>query len=277
MLQAFVPNDGDGWEYLLKTVSAADAGDDSGALASRLGSLLADLGTTLAELHLALASQPGDETFAPEAITVADVAVWKDRTLGSLTRALRYIEGLVSTGDQNVRADAEAVRAGADVLRGSIEDFALLADGSCVKTRHHGDFHLGQTLVGPDGWTIIDFEGEPLRPLAERRAKQTPLRDVAGLLRSLDYAEATVNRQGPPSATLPSAFAEARQAFLSSYVETIRAAGAPLLPSRSDDLTRVLRALEVEKALYELSYEVGNRPDWVAIPLGALALLACAR
>lgn len=287
VLQAFVPNEGDGWAYVLRLV-AEGAADPT--FSERLIGLLSDLGTTLAELHLALASQPSVPDFAPEAITVSDVVIWRDRTLGSLTRASRYVADLVVNGSsstEDLRPEAGMVQAGANLLRATIDDFALLADGSTAKTRHHGDFHLGQTLVGPDGWTIIDFEGEPLRPLAERRAKQTPLRDVAGLLRSLDYAEATVRRQrqtvdaSPPTAgadlLLTRAFEAARQAFLSQYVGVVRAAGAPLLPRRQDDLTRVLRALEVEKALYELSYEVGNRPDWVAIPLGALARLASAR
>jgi maltose alpha-D-glucosyltransferase/alpha-amylase len=290
VLQAFVPNEGDGWAYVLGMAAAGMPGSSDASLMSRLTAALADLGTTLAELHLALASQPDVADFAPEALTVTDVAIWRDRTLGSLTRACRYVDDLVageSAAAASLKAEAEAVQSGVSVLRATIDDFALLADGSTAKTRHHGDFHLGQTLVGPGGWTIIDFEGEPLRPLTERRAKQTPLRDVAGLLRSLDYAEATARRQRPASDTtrstpeadrlLASAFAEARRAFLSRYVDVVRSAGAPLLPQRDDDLARVLHPLEVEKALYELSYEVGNRPDWVAIPLGALARLASAR
>ena len=230
---------------------------------------------------------------APEQITSDDVDSWRTRTCASLDEALRHIErGLTTAPDRggwsaDLRSDGEAVREGATALRSAIDRLGLLADGQIVKTRHHGDFHLGQTLVGPDGWTIIDFEGEPLRSLAERRAKQTPLRDVAGLLRSLDYAEVTLAREHA-SATSRSAahdrdpaiaalFADARQAFLETYSATVRAAGVLLLPRGDDDLASVLRALEVEKALYELSYEVGNRPDWVAIPLSALARLATSR
>lgn len=295
VLQAFVPNEGDGWDWTLRTVGhwTLDVGraDDPSRHTSNveLQTALGSLGKTLADLHLALASRPDLPEVAPEPITRADVEGWHGRTLASLGEALRHIEtGLAAPSGRSgwpaeLRPAAEAVQAGAGALRDAIDRLGLLADGRTVKTRHHGDFHLGQTLVGPDGWTIIDFEGEPLRSLAERRAKHTPLRDVAGLLRSLDYAEVTLARQraAETGATasadrdpaLAGTFAEARRAFLDAYTSTIRAAGAPLLPRQDDALAYVLRALEVEKALYELGYEVGNRPDWVAIPLSALARL----
>jgi trehalose synthase-fused probable maltokinase len=132
-----------------------------------------------------------------------------------------------------------------------------------AKLRHHGDFHLGQTLAVRDGedFAIIDFEGEPLRPLAERRRKHTPLRDVAGLLRSLGYAAA--------SAVVPAGWeAGAREAFVASYRETARASA--FLPPAGAALTQALAVLEVEKAAYEIVYEANNRPDWLAIPLGGL-------
>jgi maltose alpha-D-glucosyltransferase/alpha-amylase len=132
-----------------------------------------------------------------------------------------------------------------------------------AKLRHHGDFHLGQTLAIRDGhdFAIIDFEGEPLRPLAERRRKHTPLRDVAGLLRSLGYAAASV--QAP--AGWESA---ARAAFVAAYREA--AGAAPFVPATEPALTRALAVLEVEKAAYEIVYEANNRPDWVAIPVRGL-------
>jgi maltose alpha-D-glucosyltransferase/alpha-amylase len=132
-----------------------------------------------------------------------------------------------------------------------------------AKLRHHGDFHLGQTLAVGNGedFAIIDFEGEPLRPLAERRCKHTPLRDVAGLLRSLGYAAA--------SAAAPAGWeGAAREAFVSAYRETARS--APFLPATEAALTRALAVLEVEKAAYEIVYEANNRPDWLAIPVRGL-------
>jgi trehalose synthase-fused probable maltokinase len=129
-----------------------------------------------------------------------------------------------------------------------------------VKIRHHGDFHLGQTLTVGAGadFFIIDFEGEPLRPLEERRRKHTPLRDVAGMLRSLGYAAA--------SASAPEGWEEtARAAFLDGY--RAAAGRAAFLPADATALTRALAVLELEKAAYEVVYEANNRPDWLAIPL----------
>ena len=123
----------------------------------------------------------------------------------------------------------------------------------------HGDFHLGQTLHTPDGWKIIDFEGEPAKTMAERVAPDSGWRDVAGMLRSFDYAAASV--PGPDSAGWAE---ECRAAFLRGY------AGGDLDPQQA----AAVRAYEADKAIYEVIYEVRNRPDWVAIPLGAVATLA---
>jgi maltose alpha-D-glucosyltransferase/alpha-amylase len=275
VLQCFVVNQGDGWAYVLRESSVFSSQSSDGA---RLVGDLADLGRTLAGLHLALASRPDVPDFAPESIDDRDVEAWRTRTHASLDDVLARIERGLQNGPAGTgwstqdRRYGAAVCEGAGRLRSVIDGISALADGHVMKTRHHGDFHLGQTLVAPDGWIIIDFEGEPLRSLAERRAKQTPLRDVAGLLRSLDYARATVARQAPDA--FDALFGRCREAMLAAYVEAIRADGAPLLPARPDDLQRVLLALEIEKALYELTYELGNRPDWVSIPLSALARLA---
>lgn len=134
--------------------------------------------------------------------------------------------------------------------------------------RHHGDLHLGQTLHTPRGWMIIDWEGEPARSLAERRAKHSPLRDVAGMLRSFSYAAATHARSHghEPLGWL----AAARAAFLDGY---LAAADPTLLPPTAVATARVLALLELEKVVYELGYELANRPDWLAIPAGGLRSL----
>lgn len=280
VLQRFVPNEGDGWSYVLGRVSGFGSrvsGDE--APGASLVNDLAELGRTLGGLHLALASCADVPEFAPEPIGREDVDGWRRRTHGSLEDILARVarglqHGRAGTGwSADDRRLGAVVRDGAGRLRSAIDGIAVVADGLTVKTRHHGDFHLGQTLVAPDGWVIIDFEGEPLRSLEERRAKQTPLRDLAGLLRSLDYARATAERASPRE-DLADVFEQCREALVAAYVETVRAGGAPLLPASSEALSQVLLALEVEKALYELTYELGNRPDWVSIPLSALARLA---
>jgi predicted trehalose synthase len=144
-----------------------------------------------------------------------------------------------------------------------LHEYADRLDAGAV-LRHHGDLHLGQTLHTPGGWVILDFEGEPARPLAERRVKQPALRDVAGMLRSLSYAAATRARSGPWT---PGWEAAARAALLDGY---LAGADRALLPAPGTPTGRLLTLLELEKALYELRYELGNRPDWVHLPLAGL-------
>jgi trehalose synthase-fused probable maltokinase len=135
--------------------------------------------------------------------------------------------------------------------------------------RHHGDLHLGQTMLGRDGWVILDFEGEPARPLLERRRKRSPLRDVAGMLRSFAYAasaaEQQLGRAAPDGWEL-----RARESFLGGYLGAV---DSGLLPP-GEALTRTMLSIfELEKAVYELRYELNNRPDWVGIPVAGIARL----
>jgi len=145
-----------------------------------------------------------------------------------------------------------------------------------VKIRSHGDYHLGQVLKTPDGFAIIDFEGEPARPLAERRVRQSALRDVAGMLRSLDYAAHAVafglgpDERAPALGVLTAWEGTARRAFLAGYREAVAESPAPLVPSTEGALLGACGAFELEKACYELRYERDNRPDWVAIPLAGI-------
>jgi maltose alpha-D-glucosyltransferase/alpha-amylase len=145
-----------------------------------------------------------------------------------------------------------------------------------VKIRSHGDYHLGQVLKTGDGFAIIDFEGEPARPLAERRTKQSALRDVAGMLRSLDYAAHAV-AFGLPAAEREPALVGltawetlARDAFLQGYRSIAGASPVALIPPSEHALIEACGAFELEKACYELRYERDNRPDWVAIPLAGI-------
>src|SRR5262249_35430873 len=147
-----------------------------------------------------------------------------------------------------------------------------------LKTRHHGDYHLGQVLVSNNDFLIIDFEGEPSRPLAESRRKHTPLRDIAGMLRSFSYArgstqlrersEPGIERLGPPLVAWELA---TRKAFVEAYAARMQGSG---VYDSLDDLRGLLKLAEMEKVLYELRYEAANRPDWIHIPVqGLMSLL----
>jgi maltose alpha-D-glucosyltransferase/alpha-amylase len=152
---------------------------------------------------------------------------------------------------------------------------------SAMKTRIHGDYHLGQVLVAQNDWYIIDFEGEPAKTLAQRRAKHSPLRDIAGMLRSFDYAAwaavrhiaATTN--AVPEATVQQAIAwrdETFDAFMTGYRELNTE--IPSYPADEREATRLLQLFTLEKACYELAYEASNRPDWISIPIkGITAIL----
>jgi len=233
---ALVPGAIDGWRWLIGRLKHGDA-----ALAA-----LGLLGRRTAELHRALALDTVDPAFTAERITPADVAAWTAGVQAQLDSARSALGGRLPDGVP-ARVDGTGL--------GGLLD--------AMKIRHHGDFHLGQTLAVDDGrdFFVIDFEGEPLRPLAERRQKHTPLRDVAGMLRSLGYAAA--------SADAPAGWEErARAAFTAGYLGA--AERAPFLPAEATALTRALAVLELEKAAYEVVYEANNRPDWIAIPVRGL-------
>jgi len=235
--QEYVRGARDGWRFLLDRLAAGDSALDA----------VRRLGRCTAELHTALASPTSDPAFAAETITPGDVAGWADAVRRQVVLAREAAGGRVLPAVDDVGGAA-----GLGALVGR------------AKIRHHGDFHLGQTLAIEDGrdFVIIDFEGEPLRPLAERRRKHTPLRDVAGMLRSLGYAAATAALTAPERRRWER---EARDAYVTAY--RAATAGARFVPESDDAFARALAVFEVEKAAYEIVYEANNRPDWVEIPL----------
>ncbi|MDX6539059.1 MAG: maltokinase [Gaiellales bacterium] len=249
ILQAFVPGARDGWECAL--TSFADPGP---FLAS-----LTRLGEVTGHMHAVLASDGLDPCFAPEPLA-GETLTWAARAAEADARAL--LGGLAPGGA------AEPVRARASEVLEYLR--ALLAEGGGQVIRQHGDYHLGQVLWADGDWVVLDFEGEPARPVAERRRKSSPMRDVAGMLRSFAYAAETARSHG---VELPAAWEhDARTTFLSGYVSVVDPA---LLPASRGERERLLTACELEKALYELRYELDNRPDWVHVPVaGILRLLA---
>jgi maltokinase len=209
---------------------------------------------------LALDSLRADGDFAEDAAQLG-------RALAEIHDALRgtfptaEVDGHAIETVMNGRLDAAAQVAPVlgKLTPGLQAAFAAVGQGRLATQRVHGDFHLGQTLKTPLGWKIIDFEGEPAKTMAERLVPDSPWRDVAGMLRSFDYAAATV-----PGTGATRWLESAREAFLTAYAD------GPL----STEEQAILRAYEADKAVYELVYEVRNRPDWTAIPLGAIRTIA---
>ncbi len=271
----FVPNEGTAWDHALADLAVAlDAGDP--ALAYRPAATR--LGERTGELHVALARDTDNPAFAPEPLTRVDMTALGGQVRQEAEHALALLESRIGTLPPAVFAHAKALLDGR-------EKFAAVLAGApamqvrAARTRVHGDYHLGQVLRTADDFLIIDFEGEPARTLAERRAKTSPLKDVAGMLRSFGYAahaalgQAASARPGDRTRLAAAAAAwegAACRAFLAGYgAATAGAAFVPAPPA----FDALLNAYLIEKALYELRYELGSRPDWVDIPLQALARL----
>jgi len=272
ILQAFVPNRGDGWGWVLERLARAAGPDGSRSLVEATA-WLGRLGERTAGMHRAFGIATDDPAFRAEPVRAEDVRGWTEAAQAMARRAL---DGLAAARDRlppPARGPAEALLARREKLDERLQALRRRTP-VFARTRHHGDYHLGQVLVAGDDAVIVDFEGEPLRPLAERRAKHAALRDVAGMLRSIAYAAAASGRGLPEAAQrrLDEWQAEASRAYLDAYLGA--AQGAPGCPADRGEAERVVRFFMLEKVLYEIAYELANRPDWVAIPLrGALALV----
>jgi len=305
MLQGLVENEGDGWQWTLDELShyydsvatlpsPQDLGADPSFLAESQPPALARehaglsldaaalLGRRTAEMHLALAHPTRDPEFISEGFTTADLVAEADRIDTQLTLTLEALKrGLSQLTDTT--ADNAAL-----VLSRRIELFARAraiasttpADAG-QRIRIHGDYHLGQVLRSHGDYVILDFEGEPARSLAARRAKQSPLKDVAGMLRSFNYAAYAAHnafaQRRPDDAKNWKPWASLWQnavssEFLHTYQSTIRATNPNLIPKPAQ-AQLMLNAYLLEKSLYELLYELDNRPTWVRIPLSGILSL----
>jgi maltose alpha-D-glucosyltransferase/alpha-amylase len=288
-LQQFIRNQGDGWRYTLEYLERnleeqrLGIGGEEITVEGRHAvycQRAATLGLRTAELHRAFALETGDPVFDPEPMTDADMASLRgdvefqaERAFSGLRRSIGRLEG-------EPRASAEKL-----LLRERecLDIITRLADmpPPAAKTRHHGDFHLGQVLLERDDFILVDFEGEPARTLEERRIKKTPMRDVAGMIRSFDYASwvavKTLARENPGARDDLAEHARAWRelavgAFRSAYVDAM--AGCVSYPADPKLAERLLDLLLLEKALYEVAYETSNRPAWLTIPIsGVIALL----
>jgi maltose alpha-D-glucosyltransferase/alpha-amylase len=288
VLQQFVPNQGDAWAYALGEARAF-AGRSEGVrdpgnfwllldqqpgpdVRARIGAFLesaALLGTRTAEMHLALAQPTEDSDFAPEPLTPAYRRVLADRIAGQAHNAfalLRSRMGELPAAVSEHAADALPFENDVAARCRAVGERNIEASVS----RHHGDYHLGQVLWTGSDFVIIDFEGEPLRPLRERRMKRSPLRDVAGMLRSFDYAARAVMQSHVEAAATWTSWVSA--AFLKAYLSS--AGAAVFVPRTRGQIETLLTAYLLEKATYEIIYELNNRPAWTGIPIrGMLQLI----
>ncbi|MBV9970132.1 MAG: putative maltokinase, partial [Xanthobacteraceae bacterium] len=281
--QGFVRNQGDAWSWLSDHLLMAQ--DDLASAQPAIGTvhdhlsdyeqLSASIGRRLGEMHTVLARHSDDPAFAPAIADDRALTDWRDHARALLEAAFETLQSHQWERSEDAER-ANHLLACRAALTAAIDDVPRVAAGTLL-TRIHGDFHLGQVLVATGDTYIIDFEGEPGRSLAERRAKATPLRDVAGLLRSLDYVAANLAdrrnpRAGPISSDrthelLARFRTEAAKAFLNAYRSAAGIDAEAWNP-------RVLELLLLEKAAYEINYEAANRPLWLPVPLAGMARIA---
>jgi maltose alpha-D-glucosyltransferase/alpha-amylase len=299
MLQGFVANEGDGWKWTTEELDRyfetsaplpfpeelRDGTQDPVELSERPALLLARdhvgiyldsaivLGRRTAELHLALASATDDPAFAPEPLTAGDLQTLLTDLRQHAARVFDVLKGRLPYLPDEVVEIAAAVLSRRTQLLEHFDDLRPETFRTW-RMRIHGDYHLGQVLKVKTDFVIIDFEGEPARPLPDRRAKQSPLKDVAGMLRSFSYAAYSslikFSTRHPTDIASLEPWAQlwvrcVAAEFLRAYRET--AQGAEFLPVDSAEFRRILDVFLVDKALYEVLYELNARPAWVRIPL----------
>ena len=294
VVQTLVKHQGSGWEVTIdelrryyERVAARESGEHGVdpheradappafliALENWYLASAATLGRRTAELHLALASATDSPAFRPEPIDRAWLEALADGMRAHASASLDLLAGKLSSLNEPSRILAEAVLASRDAMLARFDVVRRLRHGGS-RIRVHGDYHLGQVLRTEEDYVILDFEGEPARSIAERRAKQSPLKDVAGMARSFGYAAYAAlfafTLHAPdayaPLAPWADTFEHwATDAFLKGYMAAI--GDSTLLPRDAAECRALLTAFTLDKALYELGYELNNRPDWVRIPL----------
>ncbi len=310
ILQSLVANQGDGWRHALDELSRyykhasgradpispaprpwlelAESTPSSGVMEA-IGDYwqaAGTLGRRTAELHRALAADTNHPDFAPEPFTAEDAEALRDSIREQSESALASLRANFDQLPEDVASSAQQLLEQGSARRaGGVNPLILRCESRdlhppLAKIRCHGDYHLGQVLRVENDYVILDFEGEPVRTVAERRAKQSPLKDVAGMLRSYHYAAYaglfafTQNRRDDFGRLVPWAelwFQGVSAAFLHAYRSA--AGSAAFLPAETASLMALLDSFMLDKAYYELNYELNNRPDWVRIPLcGILAL-----
>ncbi len=285
LLQAQVANQGDAWQYAVDQLkrlleATPDAEGDSHDGVEPMVERMQVLASRIAELHVVLSRRTGDPDFDPEPVQEADLKRWSATIREEALATLTLLEGAKAGWSQAATEQASKILAARERLLERIDALAAVAPVGLL-TRLHGDLHLGQVLIARDDFVLIDFEGEPTRSLEERRAKQSALRDVAGMLRSFDYARHTALQQTAKSAPELERLSpiarewerRVRAGFLQTYSELAIAGGLYANGEEFKSACTMLDLFELEKALYELRYEIDNRPDWIEVPLAGIATL----
>jgi len=301
LVQGYVHCQGDSWSYTLDTIGRyfeqvlsriKETGEKPPAWPSFLNmevvslpplfaelieghylEMVTLLGRRTGEMHLALFSLPGEPDFAPEPFSM----LYQRSVYQSMRGLTRQVFELLRRNEKTLPKEAKARAEEVLSLETKVLDqFKTVLDRkfSAMKIRTHGDYHLGQVLFTGKDFVITDFEGEPARPVSERRIKRSPLRDVAGMIRSFHYAafsgllrEGSTRREDVPVLD-PWAdlwYQYVSGVFLNSYLNT--AHDASFLPGKREEIVVMLKAFLLEKAVYEVGYELNNRPEWVIIPL----------
>jgi maltose alpha-D-glucosyltransferase/alpha-amylase len=303
MLQDFVANEGDGWQHGLQAareflaaigrrhwpdpppieaagplqLATRESPEIVTAAAGTFPERVRELGRRTAEFHRALAGDRRRPDFAPRAMTTADLEALADACTAHVHEALELLNRNTSKLAEAERGDIDLVLTAGPRLIARFQDLPGLSEAGQL-IRIHGDYHLGQVLVTEDrGWLLLDFEGEPLLPLAERRQKQSPLKDIAGMIRSFDYAAQTVRHEfcsrRPERLAAATAWAEVwnrwmAASFLAGYLDAM--GDRPPLATSEEAREVLLDTFLLDKTFYELKYELNNRPDWVHIPLAGI-------
>lgn len=283
-ISRYVQNEGDCWTFFTNSLSKfiADAGrekidlNDESRGTSCMGHVR-KLGVLTSALHNALASLKTDGESIPVPVTSIDKSRWSDDYSSLVVDTLALVRNSISGMEPAIAKSAGELADSEKELLGASRIVGRLEPGRMHKIRIHGDYHLGQVLKAGDEFYIIDFEGEPMRPLEYRKSQHCALRDVAGMLRSLDYAMSFAERRlgsGMDGGELGNLWrSRASSCFLESYWGTY-APAVPYLPGSYGGMMALVRFFTLEKAVYELRYEMNNRPSWVDIPMRAIRLLA---
>ncbi|MBV9083493.1 MAG: putative maltokinase [Acidobacteriaceae bacterium] len=306
ILQAFVPNEGDAWKYTLESLSGyfgrtlgsaappklesyhpLDLCDEEVPALARqtIGEYIESarlLGRRTAQMHAALSDAQGEADFVPEPFSPDYRDVLYGEMMKEADRTFRLLRDKRDTLPAEAAEDASRLLPSEADIR---QRFSTLRDSriTAMRIRQHGDYHLGQVLYTGDDFVIIDFEGEPARPLAERRSKTLAMRDVAGMIRSFSYAGYAAlfgQVEGVPSDVHTKTAVESWASFWAAWVSATflrayfeQAAKLPFVSESAEERRMLFDAFVLQKALYELAYELNNRPDWLPIPLrGILSL-----